>query len=205
MSVVAEYNFFLSSYYRNLGSDTTPKWKLREAIILSNPNNWFTVKCLSFDIPFSFKTINATNNVLPITMLYDLTTVNTTITLTAGNYSIISLLSELETKLNNAWALAGFPTNRYSFFFTYDRENGKATLNIIHNSGNKVVEFILHWTQNDLLAPFFGFDNTTDTVLYIDTSGDVFSTNFISPYHVTVLHFQECHFSVIIKPVLITL
>jgi hypothetical protein len=187
MSVVNQYTFFLDSKYRSLGENATPVWKLPEPIMLENTNNFFECKVLSCEIPFSFKTLQSPNNVLPvnITVQPDNIDISGNITIPEGNYSILTLLNELQTRLNTFITNTGFnqvPT----LTFTYDKETGRATLDIVHGGGNHNVTVTLFWTMNDVLAEYFGFSFTANTVLSYTSGGVTNSTNYVSPNNVNV-------------------
>lgn len=189
-NIINTYNIFLDTKYRNDGVNEFPKFSLNEPIQLSNENNYFTAKIVSAEIPFSFKTLSAPYNTLKIGVQEagHSIDVSSNITLTEGNYSIISLLEELKNKLTSYLSTisAGhFSNHMPTFNFTYSKEAGKTTLNIA-GGGGQAVSITLYWSSNDILAPFFGFTFQNNTTLSYSSSGMVTSQNYISPNHVNV-------------------
>lgn len=191
MNIINQYNIFLDSKYLNSGTNTFPKFSLNEPIRLANENNYFTAKVVTAEIPFSFKTVSAPYNVLKVRVQETTHNidVNGNLTLTEGNYSIISLLDELKKRLNEYIATIGdshFSNHLPTFDFNYSRETGKCTLNINAPGGNHALSVTLLWSLNDILAPFFGFTFQNNTILSYLEDGTITSQNFISPNHVNV-------------------
>lgn len=190
-SIVNQYNIFLDTDYRNDGTNSFPKFTLNEPIKLSNENNYFTAKVVSAEIPFSFKNLSAPYNILKVRVqeTQHNIDVSNNIVLTEGNYSIISLLEELKQKLIaylQTINVGNFQSHLPSFNFTYSKETGKATLNIISGGGNHAVAITLLWGLNDILAPFFGFTFQNNTILSYLQDGTITSQNYVSPNHVNV-------------------
>lgn len=190
MSLVNQYNLFLDSKYRNAGSNTEPTFYLGDPIVLSNPNNYFKAKIISADIPFSFKTLASPNNILKIRLQVPQHSVDVSgnVTITEGNYSITNLLDELTTRIINfVNANKGGLTQVPDYNFTYDRNTGRATLNIIPPSGGSH-DFTLTIFNSaaDILCEFWGFTYENDTILSYNTSRVITSQNYVSPNHVNV-------------------
>lgn len=190
MNIVNQYNLFLDSKYRNAGSNTEPTFYLGDPIVLSNPNNIFKAKIISADIPFSFKTLASPNNVLKLRLQIPQHSVDFSgnITIAEGNYSIISLLDELRTQiLAFVNANKGGLTQVPDYDFQYDRNTGRATLNIIPPAGGSHdFTLTIYNSLADILCEFWGFTYENDTILRYNTSGVVTSTNYISPNMVNV-------------------
>lgn len=189
MSVVNQYNLFLDTKYRNSGTNTEPIFYLQDPIVLSNPNNIFKAKIIDADIPFSFKTLASPNNVLKLGLQIPQHSVDFSgnITLTEGNYSITNLLDELKTQIiafvnTNKGGLNQVP----DYDFQYDRNTGKATLNIIPPGGSHDFTLTIYNSLADILCEMWGFTYEAETVLSYNTSGVITSTNYISPNHVNV-------------------
>lgn len=183
---VNKYTFFLDSKYRNSGSNAAPRFFLDDPILISNPNNYFKAKVKSVEIPYSFKNVQVPNNTIPINLISinDGINVNGTLTIAPGNYTILSLLAELRQLLLN-FITPLMAAHSPDFYFTYDKDTGKSTLNIVPGSGNHTVTLTLKWTLADIVAELFGFTFENNTVLsYISQS--VTSTNYISPNNVNV-------------------
>jgi hypothetical protein len=186
MSVINLYTFFLDSKYRSESENASPTFKLDSTIVLENPNNYFVCKVLSCDIPFSFKALASPNNVLSVRfqVIQDAIDVTQNITLTEGNYSILTLLDELELRITNLMVSTGFnqiPT----IDFSYDTETGKTTLNISPSGGSHTLILTLKWSSADIVAEYFGFSYLNDSVLSFNGS-TITSTNYISPNNVNV-------------------
>jgi hypothetical protein len=130
MSIINTYNFFLSSAKRTGGTSDSFQTSLFRPIALSSPNNWFSVRVGSVEIPYVFKLINESNYTVNFTLIRNSITYNSSVVLTPGNYNILTLLTELKTRLATAIStLSGWnPTTVLSF--TYDRSSGFATFAI---------------------------------------------------------------------------
>ena len=207
--VVSEYNFFLNSYYRQSGTNASPEFILDEAINLKNPNNYFKAFIKSVDIPYSFKTINSSNNTLNIGIYHNVAYVPQapqpplpqpqptlySIALTPGNYNAITILQELEIRLKEKCVLIS-ANDVPDFPSTYDRDTGKMTLQIRkkQGSGNHSWQIYLYWYQNngDLLADFFGFDpvlnppNFTTSLFCNNANPNGIYINNVSLYNVNL-------------------
>lgn len=129
MSIVNTYNMFLSSEKRTGGSSSNFQTALFKPIILASPNNWFTVRVGSAEIPYVFKLINSSNNIINYSMTRNSIVYDSSITLTQGNYNILTLLAEFKTKL--ASSIFSLTPWNPSFSFTYDRSTGHATFSVI--------------------------------------------------------------------------
>jgi len=189
MSVVNQYNLFLDTKYRNSGSNTSPTFFLQDPIVLSNPNNYFKASVINADIPFSFKTLASPNNVLKLGLVIPQHSVDVSsnITLTEGNYSITNLLDELTTQIT-AWVNANKGTLNQvpTYDFQYDRNTGKAILNIIPPGGSHDFTLTIYNSLADILVEMWGFTFENETILSYNTSGVITSSNYISPNHVNV-------------------
>ena len=186
MSVINLYTFFLDSKYRSESENASPTFKLDSTIVLENPNNYFVCKVLSCDIPFSFKALASPNNVLSVRfqVIQDAIDVTQNITLTEGNYSILTLLDELELRITNLMVSTEF--NQIPILgFSYDTETGKTTLSLSPSGGSHTLILTLKWSSADIVAEYFGFSYLNDSVLSFNGS-TITSTNYISPNNVNV-------------------
>ena len=131
MSIINTHNLFLSSAKRTSGTSDYFQTSLYKAISLASPNNWFTVRVGSAEIPYVFKLINSNNNTISFTLVRNAVTYNSTVILTPGNYNILTLLSELKTKLVIAIAtLSGWASSDV-LSFVYDRSSGYVTFSMV--------------------------------------------------------------------------
>ena len=127
MPIVNTYNVFMSSANRTSGTSANFNIQLVRPITLANPNNWFSVRVGSAEIPYIFNLINSTNNVINFSITRGGTTYNGTTTITAGNYNIMTLLSEFAKDLAaSIKVLTGWDPSSI-FNFTYNRSTGLAT------------------------------------------------------------------------------
>lgn len=189
MSVVNEYTFFLNSKYRNSGTNATPTFLLDTPIILSDINNYFEAIVLSADIPYSFKQLAAPYNKLYCRLVVVEDSINYygQITIPEGNYPITELIDQLGFQLRLFMSAAGFASNKFpNFDFTYDKTTGRVSLNMTAGSGSHTFTLTLYWSLSDILAPYFGFEYTANTILSYTSAGVITSTNYISPNHVVV-------------------
>jgi hypothetical protein len=83
----------------------------------------------SAEIPYVFKLINSSNNIINYSMTRNSIVYDSSITLTQGNYNILTLLAEFKTKL--ASSIFSLTPWNPSFSFTYDRSTGHATFSVI--------------------------------------------------------------------------
>lgn len=128
MPIISTYNVFLSSLNRTSGTSDNFRIQLFRPIALKSPNNWFTCRVGSCEVPYVYKLLNSTNNVIDFQFTRG-TTTTSTITITPGNYNILQLLDEIKTQL-----IAKIQTLRsYTapLEFTYDRTSGHATFSIV--------------------------------------------------------------------------
>lgn len=188
MTTIKEYNLFLDSKYRTKGENASPIFLLDEPIRLENDNNYFEAQIISVDIPFSFKTLYSPQNILPVNVIIVQDSVNTSgnIIIPEGNYSITNLLDVLVVKITEFISIGGFVNHLPTFDFVYSRETGRATLGVTAGSGSHDVSITLYWSQADILAEYFGFNYTANTILSYTSANVVTSTNFVSPFNVNV-------------------
>jgi hypothetical protein len=102
--------------------------QLFRPIALKSPNNWFECRVGSVEIPYTFKLINSSNNVIDFQFTRGSTTTST-ITIAPGNYNIIQLLDEI--KLELVAKIQALRSYTAPLEFTYDRSTGHATFSIV--------------------------------------------------------------------------
>jgi len=131
MSIVNTYNFFLTSATRTAGTANAFETSLFRPLILASPNNWFTVRVGSVEIPYVFKLISPENNVINFSITRNAITSTGSFTLTPANYNILNLLKEVKARLSTAVILAtGWDPTPY-LSLTYDRSTGFVSCTII--------------------------------------------------------------------------
>ena len=130
MSIISTYNVFLSSANRTSGTSSNYNIQLVKPIILSDPNNYFSVRLGSAEIPYVFNLINSSNNTITYSITRNAILRTGSFVVTAGNYNVLSLLAEVSRSLGaSILALTGWdPSSLFSL--TYVRATGLATLSI---------------------------------------------------------------------------
>jgi hypothetical protein len=195
-NVVETHTFWFDSKYRSAGTNHHPRFDIEHAPTLSNPNNYFECELISADIPFSFHALQDAYNEIKYTLTVPQHSINVTSTfaIPVGNYSIIELLDKLSACLILEMTAAGLPTNKQpTFNFTYDRSYSKVTLGFATTVNNDDFTLTLRWQDTDLIAPYFGFDYITNTVLSYTAAGVITSTNITSPNCVNVNPISVLH------------
>lgn len=130
MVVVNTYNLFLSSANRTAGTSSDYRITLFKSIALQSPNNWFSVRVGSAEIPYVFKLITTSNNTINYTITRG-TTQSSSFQIAPGNYNILQLLDEMKTKLSaSIQILKGWDPSAL-LSFTYDRPSGHAIFSIV--------------------------------------------------------------------------
>jgi|688.fasta_scaffold310681_3 hypothetical protein len=128
MPIISTYNVFLNSLNRTSGTSDNFRMQLFRPIALKSPNNWFECRVGSVEIPYTFKLINSSNNVIDFQFTRGSTTTST-ITIAPGNYNIIQLLDEI--KLELVAKIQALRSYTAPLEFTYDRSTGHATFSIV--------------------------------------------------------------------------
>jgi hypothetical protein len=129
MPIINTYNLFLSSLNRTAGTSDNFRLQLFRPISLKSPNNWFTCRVGSVEIPYVFKLLNSSNNVIDFQFNRGGTTTTSTITIAPGNYNIIQLLDEI--KLELIAKIQALRSYTAPLEFTYDRSTGHAIFSIV--------------------------------------------------------------------------
>jgi len=92
---------------------------LKQPLTLTNSNNYFKVGVQQAVIPHNIKQINPLNSTLAFTFIRNVTNYNGSVTLTTGNYNILTLLEELRSKL--VVAILALSSVSPTLAFTYDK------------------------------------------------------------------------------------
>lgn len=188
MPIVNQYNLFLSSSNRTSGTSSDFHIVLRKPLTLQSPNNWFDVRVGSCEIPYIFKLINSSNNVIEYSILRNSITSNGTFTIEAGNYNILNLLTEVSTKLQaSILALIGFsaPLN-----LTYDRNAGHVTFSIVGTDA--IATSITIKNNSPVFLKCVGFSNQfTFSYTNSTTRADVESTQNVNVYQNPALYVRS--------------
>lgn len=132
MEVIATYHLYLSSAYRTSGTSSNYIMNLGKPIQLQNPNNRFTLRVGSAEIPYVFKLLDSTNNTITYSIIRG-STFNGTFTIAPGNYNILTLLTEFKDKLfASISTLTGYNASALASF-VYNRSTGKVSLSLVGN------------------------------------------------------------------------
>jgi hypothetical protein len=126
--IINTYNLFINSDKRTTGTSSDFNLSLFKPIVLTNPNNFFTVRVGSAEVPYTFPLITNSNNSINFESTYNSTYFSTSFQITNGNYNILTLLDEVANKLQAR--LYVLYTQLFKFDFTYDRNAGKCTFSI---------------------------------------------------------------------------
>jgi hypothetical protein len=160
--IIRSYNLFLDSSQQDYplnGNNGAYSLFLRKPITKTVSNSVFRVKVIQTCIPFSFTEINTSNNTLYYT--YNGNPFNFTIP--AGSYTILSLLSYIQTYL----------TGNHSVFFnfTFNQSTNFATFAFASsgNTGNHSFTFLHTDTNNKPILKQVGF--TTSDIIFTCVGG----------------------------------
>lgn len=190
MSFINTYTFFLNSAYRQSGTNAWPSWFLDRQLTLEDPNNSFFAKVLSAEIPASYSGITDSYNSIPYTFTVPESSISVTSTMLipVGNYTILTLLTQLQTLMVGVMTTSGFSTVKQpTLNFTYDTTTSKVTLGYSAAPVGYTFTFRLKWGLADLIARFFGFVATgPDSVISYTSAGVDTSTGILSSISVNV-------------------
>jgi len=150
MTEVARYTFHISSSQKTTaGTLTDFNIQLSQVITRLAKNSKFSVIVHGITIPFSFYQLSSDINRL--TVSWPGSPPGLFIDMTPGNYTCVSVLSELSTRLTAlllTYAITLTPN------FTYDLSTGRSTLRQTNTSS---VTITLGFSANQNLGQFFGF------------------------------------------------
>ena len=156
MENIATYHLYLSSAYRTSGTSSNYTINLGKPIQLQNPNNRFSLRVGSAEIPYVFKLLNSTNNVIAYSITRG-TTYNSTFTVASGNYTILTLLTEFKTKLfASINTLTGWDGSLLASF-DYNRSTGKVDLTVVGT--DSITTTITISANSPVLLRCLGFSN----------------------------------------------
>lgn len=155
MSIVRTHNIYINSNKRVSGTSDDFVIFLKQPLTLINQKNHFQVRVDKAIIPHTIKQVNNSNNVLSFTFTRTGVTFNGSITLTSGNYTILTLISELQTKLVSS-ILTGTGINAVSFSnMSYNRTTGFVSF-IMTGTDGIASSLVLKFSLNAKLGLIFG-------------------------------------------------
>jgi hypothetical protein len=180
----------MSSANRTSGTSSNYQLSLFKPIILSNPNNWFSVRIGSAEIPYTFQLLNPSNNTINYSLTRNSVTINSSFVITPGNFNILTLLNEMKNKLSaSVQSVIGW--NPLTLFnFTYDRNSGKATFSLV---GTDSLQTSISIKNNSII--FLKCVGFTDSFTFGYTSptvrSDVTSTQNVNLLQNTALYIRS--------------
>lgn len=168
---VMNYTYHVSSTQRQSGTNTNFNINLAEIVNLQAKRGMFQIIFNSVQIPFTFYQLNTTNslNILSVVIKNgnDASSYATTITLTQGNYTPYTLITELQTRLYEKCSNA--PVGKTSFFpkFTssYSTSTGYITFSMDGTTvpASSFITLRFSTNTNPNTGGFFGISTTTPT------------------------------------------
>lgn len=121
MSVVRRYTAYINSRQRVRGTPDEFSVQMYPPYTLTNQRHFFRVQVLNACVPFSFPQVNSVNGGLVI----DIGGTPYTVNITPGNYTILTLLEEVKTRVIAQAATAGFTITLSS---SYNKTTGRVTM-----------------------------------------------------------------------------
>jgi len=157
---INRYHIFCNTALRSSGTTSDFTIALNPALTKTDPHSYFTAQIVSVEIPYSWNQVNSTNNTLQIAYTVNGgTTINYTISLTAGNYTVNTLMSQLATQIE-----AAVPTHSWSHNMVYNNDTNKITFGIKNASAYTSIVLAINFPANQFLARMFGSLNATNIV-----------------------------------------
>jgi len=192
MTEIARYTFHVQSGKRSAGTNTDLILNTKEPISIKAKNGHFHIEVHHVNIPFSFYQLSS--DIASLTCVFTDATGHpktATITLTTGNYTTISVLAELSSKLI---AMAQISSGAYTGFtpilnFTYSTTTSKSTFQMT-SPVNASIQ--MNFSTNTNLGLFFGLaSNTTISTALTATSTKVAIANPVNYLLVRSGSFQQ--------------
>ena len=155
---IRRYTFHVNSDKRSSGTNTDMMLTVKDTISLKAIDSAFYIDVHSANVPFSFYQLSTDIQTLQCIFTDAFGTPKTAnIVMTAGNYTTISVLDELSTRLI---AMAQISAGAYVGFtpvlaFTYSTTTSKSTL-VMTSPVNASIQ--MNFGSNLNLGTFFGFD-----------------------------------------------
>ena len=165
MTEVARYTFHVASDKRNSGTNTDMNLQLTEVITKLAAKSQFHIMVHGMTIPFSFYQLSSDIASISVGITgYDLGS----ITLTPGNYSTVSILQEIKSKLE-VYCASLVPSIVPNFVFTYNTITARSTFAVSFPTGKS---FVLYFSLNKNLGLFFGFTGNATFSSTTPSTGD---------------------------------
>ena len=169
---IRRYTFHVNSDKRSSGTNTDMMLTVKDTISLTAIDSAFYIDVHSANVPFSFYQLSTDIQTLQCVFTDILGNPKTAnITMTAGNYTTVSVLDELSTRLI---AMAQVSSGAYVgltpvLAFTYSTTTSKSTL-VMTSPANASIQ--MNFASNLNLGTFFGFDTnrTISSVLAVTST-----------------------------------
>ena len=169
---IRRYTFHVNSDKRSSGTNTDMMLTVKDTISLTAIDSAFYIDVHSANVPFSFYQLSTDIQTLQCIFTDTLGNPKTAnITMTAGNYTTVSVLDELSTRLI---AMAQVSSGAYVgltpvLAFTYSTTTSKSTL-VMTSPANASIQ--MNFASNLNLGTFFGFDTnrTISSVLSVTST-----------------------------------
>jgi len=169
MATIATYTFYVSSAQRLSGTNTDMNIQLAQIISRQARNSHFVATVHGTTIPFSFYQLSSDIKTLNVRIEQGTDIFNGSINMTVGNYSTITVLNELSTRLTALCTGSISPCVSFTptFNFVYNTTTSKSSLALLSVVPNtlpaNVSKITLFFSSNLSLGLFFGF--TSDAIM----------------------------------------
>ena len=154
METIKTHHIFINSSMRTVGTTDDFVVTLKNPLVLTNQRNKFRVVVTDTTIPHTIRQINSNNSTVGYQIVRGVVNYNGSITLTSGNYNIVSLLDELKSKLK-ANILANTSLN-VNLTFSYVKTVSGVVLSVVGTDGI-ITTITLKFALNPVLGGFFGY------------------------------------------------
>jgi len=152
---IRRYTFHVSSYKRSAGTATDMTLSVANTLSLKSKTGRFQILVHAVNIPFSYYQLSSEINTLQCVFTNGANSKTSTITLSAGNYTTVSVLSELSSKLiSEAQITSGAYVGMTPVLsFTYSQTTSKSTFTM---TGPANTSIQMNFASNTNLGIFFG-------------------------------------------------
>ena len=174
MATVATYTFYVSSAQRVSGTNTDMNIQMSQIITRQARNSHFQATVHGTTVPFSFYQLSNDIKSLTVFIQQGANSFGAILNMTVGNYSTVSVLEELATKLTAICEGNILPCTSFTptFNFVYNTTTSKSSLGLLsvipNTSPANTTVITLLFGSNLSLGLFFGF--TANAVFSIGSS-----------------------------------
>lgn len=176
-TTIATYTFYVSSAQRLSGTNTDMNIQMSQIITRQARNSHFLAMVHGVTIPFSFYQLSNDIKSLTITISQGANIYVGTLNMTVGNYSTVSVLEELATRLTAICEGPISPCTSFTptFGFVYNTTTSKSTLSLLSTTPNtapaNITVITLQFATNLSLGLFFGFTSSPNFSIGISATG----------------------------------